>query len=187
VGVVQRALARASGDGRGRGAQSAGPAPRATHPNAPGADRADDDRAGVRSIAQPGGTTPLPPPPTEELELIALLADHPSLQATAEQLGVFSLLTDGRLRDMYSAARTGRRLVELAPLSLPPASAELVLSAKYAAYPDPRQQLELMVAGFRRKYASRLPELHRQLAEAKHRGDHELARRISLEIVSNRK
>jgi hypothetical protein len=72
-------------------------------------------------------------------------------------------------------------------LSLPPASAELVLSAKYAASDDPRRQLELMVEGFRHKQASRLPELQRQLTDAKRRGDSELARRISLEIVSNRK
>ena len=96
-------------------------------------------------------------------------------------------MTDGRLRDMYSAARTGQPLVELAPSNLPLASAQIVLSAKYAAESEPARQLELMVAGFRRKYSSRLPELQQELAEAKRRGDTELARRLSIEIVSNRK
>ncbi len=170
-GVVRRALARATGDRRERPAAAA-------HPNAPQATSA----AGPAPAAPPDK-----PPPTDELDMMALLADHPALQATAETLGVFSLLTDARLRDMYSAARTGRRLVELAPVCLPPASAEHVLSAKYASYTEPDRQLQLMVDGFKQKYASRLPELHRQLTEAKRRGDSELARRISIEIVSNRK
>ncbi|HTJ47009.1 MAG TPA: DNA primase [Kofleriaceae bacterium] len=179
-GVVRRALARASGEKRERpGAPS--------HPNAPGA-RTEEDREGGRAIAQPSGTTPVPPPPTHELELIALLADHPALQATAEQLGVFSLLTDGRLRDMYSAARTGRRLVELAPVSLPPSSAELVLSAKYAAETDPSRCLEQMALHLRARGQSvGLVLLKQRLAEAQRAGDRELARRLANEIVSTRK
>jgi hypothetical protein len=127
------------------------------------------------------------PPPLEELELICLLADHPGLAATAEESGVLSLLTDARLRDMYSASRAGQSLLELAPLHLPMPSAQAVIAARYATHPDPARHLAQMVAGLRvHQQQIRVPELQRQLAEARRRGDSELARRLFDEIV-NRK
>jgi DNA primase len=166
-GVVRRALARASGDKRER--PGAAPA-RAAHPNAP-------DAEGSGPVAP--GTPPVAPPPTEELDVLSLLADHPALQATAETLGVFSLLTDGRLRDMYSAARTGRRLVELAPVCLPSASAEHVLSAKYAGHTEPHRQLEQMVEGLRRRnQILRDRALRAKLVEAQRRGDSALVAQL---------
>jgi hypothetical protein len=89
---------------------------------------------------------------------------------------------------MYSAARTGRRLVELAPASLPTASAELVLSAKYAAETDPSHRLEQMAVHLRRRgERAGLAQLQQRLAEAQRSGDRELARRLATEIVSTRK
>jgi DNA primase len=187
-GVVRRALARAQGrerqgaspqDGRG----DARVETRSAHPNAPGGDSQDS-----APMASHGPEMPVAPPPTQEVELIALLADHPALVATAETLGVFSLLTDGRLRDMYSAARTGRPFVELAPMSLPLASAELVLSAKYAAEPDPRLRLEQMALHLRRpSERAGIAELKRRMDEANRQGDRALARQLFNEIVSTRK
>ena len=102
VGVVRNAMARGSAAGPQQGA----PRPR-SHPNAPeetGADRG------------PGPAVPALPVPMEELEVISLLADHPSLIATVEADKAFWLLTDARLRDMYSAARAGQSFLELAPV-----------------------------------------------------------------------
>ena len=179
-GVVRRALARA----QGRGRPGAAPA-RDLHPNAPGGDHGGrSDEAAPPAGAEP----PAAPVPTEELELMSLLADHPTLVPTADSLEVFSLLTDGRLRDMYSAARTGRRLVELAPLCLPPAAAELVLSAKYAAETDPNHRLDQMAAHLRRRgERAGLAQLKERLAEAHRHGDRELARRLASEIRVNPK
>jgi DNA primase len=183
-GVVRRALARAQGQGR-PGPSSTAPA-RHAHPNAPGG--GGEDALPGRPPMHDPENRPTPPPPTDEVELIALLADHPVLQATAETLGVFSLLTDARLRDMYSAARTGGRLVELAPSSLPTVSAELVLSAKYAAEPDPQQRLQQMALHLRRHgERAGLAQLKQRLDEAQRSGDRDLARRLANEIVSTRK
>ena len=89
---------------------------------------------------------------------------------------------------MYSAARTGRPFVELAPLCLPTASAELVLSAKYAAETDPSRRLDQMAAHLRRRGERvGLAQLKQRLAEAQRHGDRELARRLVSEIVTTRK
>ena len=56
--------------------------------------------AGSGPVSAPAAPRPTAPPPHAELQLIALLADHPSLLLNAEELSVRSLLTDPRLRDM---------------------------------------------------------------------------------------
>jgi DNA primase len=166
-GVVQRALARASGR--------------------PGALAQAPDRA-----ARPDGR-PEPPPAPEEIELVALLIDHPSLAASAEEYGVLSLLTDARLRDMYSASLappqgSGQSLVELAPQRLPPSTAQLVLAGRYASLADPARHLDQMVANLRVKSTrSATSDLLRRLAEARRSGDRELERRLAVEIVTTRK
>jgi DNA primase len=58
-------------------------------------------------------------PPTEEMDLLAYLADFPDLLPVAEELDVLSLLTDTRLRDMYSAASGGRPIWSSCPKSAP--------------------------------------------------------------------
>jgi hypothetical protein len=138
----------------------------------------------------------------EELELVTLLADHPALIATAEADKAFWLLTDGRLRDMYSAARDGRSFLELAPVRLPPNTAKHVLSGKYALAKDPpssltamRQNLETRKANRdRMEFLKRLVDAGRrhgngdlsrrlaQRAEATGRGDHELATKLMDEM-----
>jgi DNA primase len=158
------------------------------HPNAPGAPGHETTRA----TPQVGA-----PPPTDELELLALLTDHPDLVSTAEADKAFSLLTDARLRDICSAARAGTSLVELttSPDSgLPAASATLVLSGKYAAETDPASRLAAMAANLHRRGVQAGPgrkgatmaDYQARLAEAQRKGDHELARQLVSEIVSTR-
>jgi DNA primase len=141
----------------------------------------------------------------DELELIALLSDHPSLIATAEADKAFCLLTDTRLRDMYSAAREGQSLLELASTRLPPDAAAHVLSGTYSQK-DPTKVLAAMLSNLehRRAMAERLrlgkqlaqsgqrnehetARLLAQLAVAKRTGDRELEARLADEIASNRK
>ena len=50
------------------------------------------------------------PAPSHELLTLAILADHPGLLEQAETRDLISLLTDSRLRDMYSAARAGEAM-----------------------------------------------------------------------------
>jgi hypothetical protein len=120
--------------------------------------------------------------------VLALLADHPNLIPTADSLGVFSLLTDARLRDMYSASREGQPFTELAPAHLPPLHAELVLSAKYVAETDPHLRLTAMTSGLKRRAEhERLKQLHARMTEAQRHGDRDLARSLFAEIVSTRK
>jgi DNA primase len=149
------------------------------HPNAP---------SSLREDAAPATDASVAPPPMEELELVALLADHPALIATAEADKAFWLLTDGRLRDMYSAARDGRSFLELAPVRLPPNTAKHVLSGKYALAKDPPSSLAAMTRNLEaRKLGVGLAELKNRLADAKRRGDHDLARRLAQCAVAERR
>jgi DNA primase len=173
VGVVRAALMRGGGPG-----QNHPPHRLAQHPNAP-------------ASPGPGGGDAAPPklvapPPMEELELITLLADHPVLIATAEADKAFWLLTDDRLRAMYSAARAGQSLLELAPVQLPPPTAKHVLSGKYASK-DPTSSLAAMTRNLEaRKVQVARIEMTRDLADAKRRGDHDLARQLTQQNIAER-
>jgi DNA primase len=173
------------------------------HPNAPDVrDSADD--SGPRPEAKNG------PAPAEEIELISLLADHPNLVASTEADKAFWLLTDARLRDMYSAARAGQSFLELAPVQLPPPSAKQVLSGKYSESKDPRAQLLALISSLEQrrtmlaqqgqlkslvqaKRGGADPELVRlqtHLAVAQRKGDRELVEQLTEKIekfASNRK
>jgi DNA primase len=172
VGVVRNALARA-----GSGHQPSGHRP-PQHPNAPSPQSEHAAPATPKSVA---------PPPMEELELVMLLADHQVLIATAEADRAFWLLTDERLRAMYSAARAGPSLLELAPVHLPPPTAKLVLSGKYASAKDPSSSLAAMTRNLEaRKAGAGLVELKKSLADARRRGDHDLARNLAQRAVAER-
>ena len=135
INIVRSAVQRAAGDrGRDSNVHDRG---HSAHPHAPAAASGGTPSAGEKSSA---------PPPTEELEVISLLADHPDLIASIEADKAFWLLTDGRLRDMYSAARDGHSLLETALVQLPLPSAKLVLSGKYTGHKDPRAQLAAMAS-----------------------------------------
>ena len=171
AGVVRNAIARAAGQAPSH--------PRAMHPSAP--------------ANQPPGESPAPPRPTaapivEEVEVITLLADHPSLIATAEADKAFWLLTDERLRAMYSAARAGQTFHELAPVHLPTSTAEHVLSGKYAEAKDPRAALIAMTGNLEvRKTQVGRNQLEKTLADAKHKGNREHARLLAQLAQAERK
>lgn len=183
VGVVRAALARGANPHHAPGHRPNGPGPgqarsSAQHPNAP---------SPQREAAAPATDGPVAPPPMEELELVALLADHPALIATAEADKAFWLLTDARLRDMYSRARGGQSFLELAPVQLPPPLAKHVLSGKYASAKDPSASLAEATHNLqvRKEQLARM-ELTRHLADAKRRGDHDLARQLTQQNLAQR-
>ena len=120
--------------------------------------------------------------------MITLLADHPSLIATAEADKAFWLLTDDRLRAMYSAARAGQSFHELAPVHLPTTTAEHVLSGKYAEAKDPRAALIAMTGNLEvRKTQVGRNELEKTLADAKRKGNREHARLLAQLAQAERK
>ncbi len=180
VGVVRNALSRTAGQ----------PArPSYGHPNAPGQARPDPDPAASdpAGSAEPAGRPQLAPP-TEEVELLALFADHPSLIASAEADKAFWLLTDARLRDMYSRARAGESFLELASVQLPPSSAALVLSGKNADIKNPSAKLAEITRNLEgRRAAGGRAELKKSLSEAGRSGDRELARRLAQIAEADRK
>ena len=178
IAVVANAIARAHGQSQQQGyghrsnAGRHGPTP--GHPNSPGTE-------GGANAANPSGT-PVPKtgpqtmPAIDELEVICLLASHPSLIATVDADRAFWLLTDARLRDMYSAARDGQALQELAPVQLPTPSAKFVMSGKYAETKDPRAALVKMVEGLElRSSALSRTSLATDMNDAIRRGDRKRA------------
>lgn len=172
VGVVRAALTRGTTPHHAPSHHSA------QHPNAPSPQREPAAAATMAVVA---------PPPTEELELFALLADHPVLFATAEADKAFCLLTDARLRAMYSAARGGQSFLELAPAQLPPPTAKHVLSGKYASSQDPASSLAQLTRNLEvRKERVAQMAMSRRLAEAKRRGDHDLARELTQQTLAQR-
>ena len=215
VDMVQRAIARAvQGQGQGQGqhagpGQHEGPGQRGPEGRygrdsrdggprgAGGADPRDPRAQGPGTFPEPAEANairrgPLDDRPMRELDdelaVIALLADHPRLLATAEANGLFSLLTDVRLRDMYSAALRGAALVELAPDALPPTAAKKVLEARYATAEQPERQLLGMLEGLRAaRQARRSQELRRQLNDATRRGDQDEIRQLYAQLTEHQK
>ncbi len=175
-GVVRNAIARSGGQ-------------------RPGGERYGGDERQGRSGTGAGtgtgaGAAPAPggPAPTEEVDLLAMLADHPSLLATADANGVFSLLTDARLRDMYSAALRGGALLDLAPSHLPASSTKTFLEGRYASAPDPQRQLLSMIDGLRTaQHKRRAMELRKLLGDAQRRGDRHQERLLMTQLDEHHK
>lgn len=127
------------------------------------------------------------PAPRDELDIIAILADHPRLLPKAEELEVLSLLTDARLRDMYSAACAGRPMLTASD-DISPDIAQQVLGGMYATAENPAQALAEKVGTVRRlRRRQHLASLQRELTLADRRGDTEVARRLFSEILTIRK
>ena len=165
IGIVRGAIARATGQ------RSGGPGGDASRYDARGP-------SGPWAHAPDGPSAPAVqvPPPTDELEMLALFADHPSLIASPEADKAFSLLTDARLQAMYSAARAGQSFQELAPLLLPTNIARDLLSGKYADAIDPSGHLAKMIGNLSVRSGKReLEDIRVQMIEAQRRGDRELA------------
>jgi DNA primase len=127
-------------------------------------------------------------PPMDEVELVALIFDHPALATTSDADKAFSLLTDARLRDICSAAQAGKHSALVAPSLLPAQTAQIVLSGKYASETEPRARLSAMLVHLQRKHKDvGLAQLKIQLVEAQRKGDRDLARKLANEIVTTRK
>lgn len=134
--------------------------------------------------AQTPSEAPAAPPPTDEVELVGLLADHPTLLASADADRAFRLLTDARLRAMYSAARAGQSFLELAPALLPKKTAEHVLSGKYAKVANPAASLASVVANLEiRDAGSMLNRMEAELKEQKRTGSSDRLRELTQNIV----
>ena len=144
------------------------------------------DQTGSATPPKPQRSRTGPVPPAE-LDIVAILADHPALLSNAEELEVFSLLTDARLRDMYSAARDGRPILS-ADEDLSPEIARRVLGGMFTTVDNPARCLEDAVARLRRsRQRDRLAELQREAELARRRGDEDTARRLVREILTIRK
>ncbi len=173
LGVDTRVVWRALRRGEGRPA----PTPKNDPPGAAEAGRSPErPRAG--------------PPPRDELAVLQILADHPSLIEEAERLGVFSLLTDRRLRDMYSAARAGEAPLSALPEDAAGDIAERVLAGDYANLADPQQTLREAVGNIRG--IRRRAELRRRNAEQAREADRRVAdrhreRELLREILATRR
>ncbi len=173
--VIQNAIARA----QGRGDSRSGP-PSSHHPNAPFAPHATS-----RPVERAGPSAP--PPPNDEVEVLSLLSDHPSLIATAEADRAFWLLTDERLRAMYSGAREGKSLADLAFEQLPTVLVQQVLSRRYADHKDPPGELAKKVANLEaRKAEIERTRLRRSLTDAQRSGNRDKARLLSQLGVAER-
>ncbi|HEU5059327.1 MAG TPA: DNA primase [Kofleriaceae bacterium] len=117
-------------------------------------------------------------PLTEEMDLLAYLADFPDLLPVAEELDVVSLLTDVRLRDMYSAASGGRPIWSSSPEISPEIAAHVLSGAKRAAA-HPERALRDAVAGLRKRREKETRQrLLRQLEQAERRRDDDLTREL---------
>jgi DNA primase len=179
AGVVRNAIARASGHPGNRPGDSRGGA--RSHPNAP--DREPGAPGPSRGEAAPSEAIGQ----TDELEVIALLVDHPQLIATVEADKAFWLLTDTRLRAMYSGAREGKSFHDLAPEHLPADMVPHVLSRRYADHKDPRVELLSKVKNLEaRKAEVERSQLRRSLADAQRSGNRDKARLLSQLGVAER-
>jgi DNA primase len=140
-------------------------------------ERQDNPKSSNGNAARPQARPPTPPPPRLELKLIAILADHPSLLELAETLEIRSLLTDSRLRDMYSAARQGSDMLSGAPPEISDIVAREVFAGSYASVEDPKRTLTEALAQLRQsRLADEIADLSQQIKEAERRGDAALAR-----------
>ncbi len=145
--------------------------------------------SGRPAVQEPAAARPAPavPPPPTELVILAILADHPTLLPYAEELGVRSLLTDARVRDMYSAAHAGGSIVDAAPPEISDIVAKVVFAGSYESVQDPRRTLAESVRSLKRnRVDEEIAELTRQMKDAERRGDMELARELSMRKLKTR-
>jgi DNA primase len=158
----------------------------------------DVDPRLVRSLASRGGpaaSAPVPPvspattppPPSAELKIFAILADHPDLLEDADQLGIRSLLTDRRLRDMYSRRLAGQSFLDAAPPDISALVAREVFSGAYAAVSNPRQTLHDAVRMLRSQTLEQEQDaLQRAIQDAQRRGDNALVKQLFQRQIQTR-
>jgi DNA primase len=146
-----------------------------------------DLRAAFRGqeVAQPVATAQdrkeqQPLPPTDEMDLLSFLAEFPDLASVAEQLDVLSLLTDSRLRDMYSAALGGGPLWSSPHADTSPEIAAHVLSGAKKSVAHPELALREAISNLKTRRDKQLRQkLLHQLQQAERRQDDELVRELT--------
>ncbi|MBT8495449.1 MAG: DNA primase [Deltaproteobacteria bacterium] len=152
---------------------------------------------GGQARSQPEDRRPEPAqlremPPRHELDVLSVLADHPQLLETAEERDVFSHLTDERVRDMYSAQRSGEHMLSALPDDgsdpMVAQIAKYVFAGSYSEVKDPAHTLSETVASLLQvRKRARLELLQKQADEAGRRGDVERQRQLVREIVETRR
>jgi DNA primase len=145
-------------------------------------------RASQAAPPAPAQVVKTEPPPAAELKLFAILSDHPDLAEAADQLGIGSLLTDTRLRDMYLAARKGRSFLDAAPSDIRDLVAREVLSGSWSRVPNPRRSLEEAVRNLEvDRLLGEAERLSHAVKDAQRRGDATLVRELHLKHFETRK
>jgi hypothetical protein len=123
-----------------------------------------------------------------ELKVFEILEDHPDLLAEAEELGIRSLLTDARLRDMYSRRLAGQSFLDAAPQELKDLVASRLLEAHYAQLENPRRVLLETIRILKSERLERdLDQIKVAIKDAARRGDSTLARELSIRQIETRK
>jgi DNA primase len=142
-----------------------------------------DGRSSPSGVMTPPVTVPKRHlPPAKELKLLQILADHPELHPLADQLGVRSLLTDARLRDMYSASQAGRSVPEYVPAELMDVVAGK--SGEFKNLEDPARTLTETVRSVQGDHlVSEINDIKRRQQDAVREGNHSLARELAMRLL----
>ncbi len=126
-------------------------------------------------------------PPTSELKIFAILSDHPDLVAESQDLGIHSLLTDARLRDMYSARLAGQSFLDAAPKEISDVVARELLAGAYASVPHPRRMLVEAVRMLKsERLDHELARIATAIKDADRRGEHDLVRELTIRKIQTR-
>ena len=144
---------------------------------------------GLPSVQAPAPQAPIAtPPPPNELKLFGILADHPDLLGDADDLGIRSLLTDNRLRDMYSRRLAGQSFLDAAPPDICDLVAQEVLSGAYARVVNPRGTLLSVLRTLERdKLDQENAQITRAIKDAQRLGDTARVRELFLKQMETRK
>lgn len=128
-----------------------------------------------------------------ELDLLAVLVEHPHLVPRAEEHGASSLLTNEALRATYQSAVELQRgsgqvpaveLLHVAPARIRDALAGAVLAGKYASDGDPTRALDDCVLALqRRRLRLELQRIRFEMNQAQSKGDAVTVRALGLRLV----
>jgi len=150
-------------------------------------------RRAVRQAPETEIHTPTTPPrvnplPVSELKVIAILDAHPDLFDEAEKMGIGSLLTDARLRDMYLGRRKGKSFLDEAPPDIRHTVAEALHAGHSTGVTNPRRTLHDMWRSLQlSKLDAEADQIDREQKEAERWGNAALARELGLKGFQTRK
>ncbi len=135
----------------------------------------------------PRNTAP-PSPPRYELELVALMHDHPKLCETAKAENLGQWITDERLKPLYEAIILGNPVVSAVTNELPSASINKIISGTFLDVEKPEESLKKIVNAIRNNtIRTKLKTLQLEANDARRVGDSERERALFREIINLRK